>query len=76
MVKELVHVVVTPEVHTVLSEIKRMPGQRVSGSRAEAFVRNPFAVLGEAAAAVIDADDFEQTRETAQFGFQRALRRL
>ena len=69
--EELVHVVVTPEVHTVLSEIKRMPGRRVSGSRAEAFVRNPFAVLGEAAIAVIDANDFEQTREAAQLGFQR-----
>lgn len=68
--EELVQVVVTPEVRTVLSEIKRMPGRRVSGSRAEAFVRNPFALLGEGAAAVIDADDFEQAREAAELDFQ------
>ena len=71
--QELVHVVVPPEVRTVLSEIKRMPGRRVSGSRAEAFVRNPYALLGDEAAAVIDAEDFEQTREAANLGFQRFI---
>jgi hypothetical protein len=69
--QELVHVVVAPEVRTVLNEIKRMPGRRVAGSRAEVFVRNPFALLGQEAAAVIDADDFEQTREAANLGFER-----
>ena len=69
--QELVNVVVTPEVRSVLSEIKRMPGRRVSGSRAEAFVRNPFALLGAEAATVIDADDFEKAREAAHLGFQR-----
>lgn len=71
--EELVHVVVAPEVRTVLNEIKRMPGRRVSGGRAEAFVRNPFAVLGDDAAKVIDADDFEKTRETANLSFERFL---
>ena len=71
--QELVHVVVAPEVRTVLNEVKRMPGRRVSGSRAEAFVRNPFALLGEEAAAVIDPDDFEQTREAADLSFQRFI---
>ncbi len=71
--QELVHVVVAPEVRTVLGEIKRMPGRRVSGSRAEAFVRNPFALLGEDAAKVIDAEDFEQAREAANLGFQRFI---
>ena len=69
--QELVSVVVTPEVRSVLSEIKRMPGRRVSGSRAEAFVRNPFALLGVEAATVIDADDFEKAREAAHLSFQR-----
>ncbi|MBI5329752.1 MAG: DEAD/DEAH box helicase [Betaproteobacteria bacterium] len=71
--QELVHVVVPPEVRSVLGEVKRMPGRRVSGSRAEAFVRNPFAVLGEEAAMVIDVEDFEQTREAANLGFQRFI---
>jgi hypothetical protein len=69
--QELVHVVVAPEVRTVLGEVKRMPGRRVSGSRAEAFVRNPFALLGEEATAVIDVEDFELTREAADLGIQR-----
>lgn len=61
----LVRVVLTPEVKAVLSEIKRMPGRRASGPRAQAFVRNPIAALGEAAGAVIDLDQFDQAREAA-----------
>lgn len=61
----LTQVLITPEVRSVLNEIKRMPGRRVSGERAEAFVRNPFAILGPRASAVIDADDFERARSTA-----------
>jgi len=41
----LVRVVLSPEVRQVLGEIKAMPGRRASGARAEAFVRNPMAVL-------------------------------
>jgi len=67
----LVHVVIAPEVKTVLAEIKRMPGRRVSGARAEAFVRNPYALLGPDAASVIDADAFEAAREEAELTFQR-----
>lgn len=69
--QELVHVVIAPEVKTVLSEIKRMPGRRVSGARAEAFVRNPYALLGPDAAVVIDAEAFETAREDADLRFQR-----
>lgn len=69
--EELVHVVVAPEVKTVLKEIKRMPGRRVSGSRAEAFVRNPFALLGPDAEAVVDAGAFEEAREKAGLSFER-----
>ena len=61
----VVQVVVTPEVKTVLEQIKRMPGRRVAGARAEAFVANPFAVLGETAARVIDAEQFEQSKVDA-----------
>ena len=61
----VVQVVVTPEVKTVLEQIKRMPGRRVAGARAEAFLTNPFAALGETAVKVIDAEQFEQARVTA-----------
>lgn len=69
--EELVHVVVSPQVKTVLAEIKRMPGRRVSGSRAEAFVRNPFALLGPDADAVIEPAIFEADRAEAGLGFER-----
>jgi len=42
----LVHVLLPPEAQTVLREIKRMPGRRVAGDRAEAFLHNPIATLG------------------------------
>ncbi len=61
----LVHVIIEPRVRTVLSEIKRMPGRRVAGQRAEAFVRNPFALLGEDAGQVISEEEFAEAREDA-----------
>lgn len=67
----LVRVVLSPEVKAVLSEIKRMPGRRASGPRAEAFVRNPIAVLGDAAGTVIDLGEFEQAREEAGIRFEQ-----
>lgn len=67
----LIHVLISPEVRTVLREIKKMPGRRVAGDRAEAFIRNPFSTLGPDAAAVIDAEQFEQAREDAGISFAR-----
>ena len=67
----LTRVVLTPEVRSVLAEIKRMPGRRAAGPRAEAFVRNPFAVLGESAHQVLSVDEFEQAREAASLSFYR-----
>jgi len=67
----LTHVVVSPEVRRVLAEIKRMPGRRVAGERAQAFVRNPFALLGPDAEDVIDAEEFEQARQDAGISFCR-----
>lgn len=61
----LTHVMVSSEVQAVLSEIKRMPGRRVAGDRAQAFLRNPFSVLGPEAARVINPDRFEKAREDA-----------
>lgn len=67
----LVRVVLTPEVKSVLAEIKRMPGRRATGPRAEAFVRNPFGILGDDAQAVIDPEQFERAREDAGIRFER-----
>lgn len=67
----IVQVVLTPAVRTVLQQVKRMPGRRVAGVRAEAFVTNPFAALGEAASEVIDPEQFEQARIKADLFFER-----
>jgi hypothetical protein len=67
----LTHVVITPEVQTVLKEVKRMPARRVAGERAEAFIRNPFATLGPDADKVIDAAQFEEARAKAGISFVR-----
>lgn len=67
----LVHVLLTEEAREVLAEIRRMPGRRVAGDRAEAFVRNPFATLGPSAAKVIDPEQFERAREDAGIVFSR-----
>lgn len=69
--RELIQVLFEPEVVTVLSEIKRMPGRRVAGRRAEAFIRNPFALLGDDAKKVIDEDDFVEARADAGLIFYR-----
>jgi SNF2 family DNA or RNA helicase len=63
------HVIVTPDVKNVLTEIKRYPGRRIVGDRAEAFLRNPFSVLGPEAVRVIDAEKFEKERERAGVTF-------
>jgi superfamily II DNA or RNA helicase len=69
----LTYVEITPEVQTVLKEIKRMPARRVAGDRAEAFVRNPFAALGPDANKVIDAAQFEEARGKAGISFARFI---
>jgi len=72
----LVHVLLSPEVRSVLQEVRRMPGRRVAGVRAEAFVRNPFAALGPDASKVIDAGEFEAARESAGISFARFTARV
>lgn len=67
----LTHVLISPEVRTVLREIKRMPGRRIAGDRADAFLRNPFASLGPDASAVVDPDQFEDARGRAGIAFAR-----
>ena len=60
------HVVIDPQVKNVLSEIKKMPNRRVSGERAQTFLHNPFAQLGDDATQVISPEDFEQSKKEAE----------
>ena len=61
-----VRVVVSEPVRRVLSVIKReMPGRKVAGAKAEKFVHNPFAFLGDAAHEVLREEEFEQDRAEA-----------
>jgi len=67
----IVQVLITPQVRTVLQEIKRLPLRRVAGSRAQAFILNPYATLGPDAKDVIDEDQFENSREQAGLQYER-----
>lgn len=69
----IVHVLVPAEVKTVLENIKRLPGRRVVGDDALAFIRNPAQFLGSDELAVIDLDEFEKTREAAEIFFHRFI---
>lgn len=62
-------IVLSPEAKTVLAEVKKMPARRVSGARAEAFVRNPFSLLGEDAGKVLNPDEVESQLKTAGISF-------
>ncbi|MGH8549606.1 MAG: hypothetical protein ACRERU_13600, partial [Methylococcales bacterium] len=55
----LIHVAITEPLSRVLREIKRMPERIARSPRALAFVRNPYAVLGEAAEEVIPPESYE-----------------
>ncbi len=61
-----VRVVLSEPVRKVLQVIKReMPGRRVAGARAEKFIHNPWAYLGDAADAVIEQEQFDDDRSGA-----------
>ncbi len=67
----IVQVEIAPNVKTVLDSIKRLPGRRVAGARAEAFLVNPFAALGESAIETIDEEQFMEARAAAGLLFER-----
>ena len=67
----IIQVLISPKVKTVLQEIKRLPGRRVAGSRAQAFLLNPYAALGDDANDVIAEEQFEQARESAGLQYER-----
>lgn len=59
--------VIFPEsIREVLTVIKtQFDGRRVAGSKAEAFLRNPFAYLGESASKVLDEKQIQEAKEEA-----------
>jgi hypothetical protein len=64
--KGRIRIVISEPVQKVLQVIKRdMPGRRVSGSRAEKFIHNPWAFLGDAAHEVLREEDFMQDKAEA-----------
>lgn len=68
---QLIEVILTAPVRSVLRAIKKMPGRRVAGGFAEKFLSNPYATLGEDADCVIDEDQFDEARSEAGIVFQR-----
>ena len=62
----IAHVVIEPQVKQVLNEIKKMPNRRISGERAQAFLHNPFAQLGDDAIEVISPESFEESKQQAE----------
>jgi hypothetical protein len=67
----IVQVLISAKVRTVLQEVKRLPGRRVAGTRAEAFLLNPYATLGDDAVDVIVEGQFEAAREAAGLNYER-----
>ncbi|QKM62678.1 SNF2-related protein [Polynucleobacter antarcticus] len=59
--------IIFPEaIRDVLTVIKtQFEGRKVAGSRAEAFLRNPFAYLGEAASKALDENQIQEAKEEA-----------
>lgn len=62
---DLIQVLINDNVRSVLDEIKKLPGRRVAGDRADALIRNPYSLLGPAASSVLDPEQFQIARERA-----------
>ena len=69
----IAHIIIEPKVKSVLHEIKKMPNRRITGERAQTFLHNPFAQLGEDAAEVVSPDSFEKSKEQAEIYSYRLL---
>lgn len=66
-----IEIALTEPVKQVLQEIKRMPKRTVRGKRAQAFLRNPYACLGNLALGVITPESYEQSLEQSGIIFYR-----
>lgn len=67
----LTHVLIEPEVKSVLDFVHSLPGRRVAGDDALSFVRNPYSVLGDGAANVLHASTYEDDLAEAGIFFHR-----
>lgn len=63
------HVLIAPEVKSVLEEVRAMPGRRVAGAKAALFLKNPFACLGPDAGKVLDPDEYDRSLSQADIHF-------
>jgi hypothetical protein len=63
------HVLIPPNVKSVLEEVHAMPGRRVAGDKAVLFLKNPFALLGPEAADVLDPDEYDRSLQAAGIHF-------
>ncbi|CAK0760024.1 hypothetical protein CCP3SC5AM1_270001 [Gammaproteobacteria bacterium] len=66
---ERIRVHIKPETKEILAEIRAFPGRRITGKRAQQFLRNPYALLGEGMARVIPPETFERARRQARIHF-------
>ncbi len=72
----VVQILITPQIRTVLGEIKRMPGRRIAGARAEAFLLNPYSALGPDATLVLDEAQLSEAKAAAGISFERFRPRI
>ena len=72
----IVQILTTPQIRTVLGEIKRMPGRRIAGARAETFLLNPYSALGPDATQVLDEEQLNEAKATAGISFERFRPRI
>ncbi len=67
----LTHVLIEPEVKSVLDYVRSLHGRRVAGDDALSFIRNPYSALGDSASQVLDADTYESDLADAGIFFHR-----
>lgn len=66
---ERIRVHIQPDAKKILAEIRAFPGRRLTGKRAQQFLRNPYALLGKEMERVIPEETFEKARRQAQIHF-------
>ena len=67
----VVYTIISPELKKVLEVIKSFPGRRAAGSKAKAFLRNPLAVLGPEASAVVNENEIANALELVGYSDDR-----
>ena len=65
------HIIIDPNVKTVLEAIKRMPGRKIAGDNALAFIKNPYTILGEDSHKVIDETTFVKEVKSSGIRFHQ-----